>query len=128
MTSGLLTTLIIVGLLIFLWWFLGINYLMVTSFAGAPISIYQIIGMRIRGTKVKYVVNAYVTLRRARVDIRVTEIEVILLAKQNLDNIVDGLLTAKRNNIPMTFKQALESDKKGTKISTELLKNLQAND
>lgn len=120
MTSGLITTLIVIGLISIAWWLFGLNYLMVTNFAGTPISVGQIVGMRIRGINVNQVVNAYVMLRRARVDIDVRDIELVLLSKQNLDNITNGLLTAKKNNIPLTFKQAFEADKKGTKIADEI--------
>lgn len=124
MPSGLLTILIVIALVPIVWWLFGLNYVMVANFAGTPISVGEIVGMRIRGINVGQVVNAYVILRRARVDIKVRDIELVLLAKQNLDNITNGLLTAKKNNVSLTFKQAFEADKKGTKIADEINKKI----
>lgn len=127
MTSGLVAILI-VAVVPIAWWLFGLNYIIMAHFAGMPITVSEIIGMRIRGTNVGQVVNAYLTLRRAQVNIRVIDIEIVLLVKQNLDNIVNGILTAKKNNVTLTFEQAFEADKKGAKIADEIIKRLRMAD
>jgi len=62
------------------------------------------------------------TLRKANVDISVKDLEDAYLAKYDIENITRGLAMSKNRNIPLTFDQAKEADKKGINMADEIKK------
>lgn len=97
-----------------------VNYAIVSKFSGHPISLINLVLMRIRKVNVASVVNSYIILRKNEIPIALADLEVASLAGRSLENITQGLVAAKSKGLLMTFQQAIEADATGRKI-TELL-------
>lgn len=94
------------------------------QFAQVDITFGELVGMLIRKVDMAAVVNSYIVLKKSQINVKLIEIEVAILSGRNIKNITEGLLTAKKNNIPLTFDQAKKADENGTRISDEILKNI----
>lgn len=122
MNSGLIILIVVIGLLILLRKVIML-YLTV-QFAQVDITFGELVGMLIRKVDMAAVVNSYIVLKKSQINVKLIEIEVAILSGRNIKNITEGLLTAKKNNIPLTFDQAKKADENGTRISDEILKNI----
>jgi uncharacterized protein YqfA (UPF0365 family) len=93
-----------------------------TQFAGTPISFLDLLFMNFRKIDIEKVGNSYIMLRKSNIDIDLKDLETAYLLKHDLENITHGLILSKKKNIPLTFEQAKEADKKGIKMADELKK------
>ena len=93
-----------------------------TQFAGAPISFFDLLSMRFRKIDVEKVGKVYIMLRKAKVDVDLKELEAAYLLKHDIENITHGLIVSKQKNIPLTFEEAKDADRKGIKFAGELRK------
>lgn len=107
---------IIIGLGLFI--FLA-NYMMlwIQAFAtNANISLFNLIGMRLRKVSPSVIVNAKIAAIKAGVQVSTEELEYLYLAGGDVMNVVRSLIAADKANIPLTFKQASSIDLAGRDI------------
>lgn len=82
--------------------------------SGAPISLFNIIGMSLRKIPPRTMVNARITLYKAGLrQINVADLETHYLAGGNILNIVRAMIAADKANIPMDWRQATAIDLAG---------------
>jgi uncharacterized protein YqfA (UPF0365 family) len=82
--------------------------------SGAPISLFNIIGMSLRKIPTRTMVNARITLFKAGLtQISVADLETHYLAGGNILNVVRAMIAADKANIPIDWRQATAIDLAG---------------
>lgn len=114
------TILIIAGVVIFIFLLLLIILPIGTWFRAiiskAPISMGQLIGMRLRRINYTMIVEAYIRAKKAGLNIQVNELETHAMAGGNVLNIVDALIMAHSANITLTLGTAKAIDLAGRDV------------
>lgn len=104
----------IIGLILF---FMIVRYLSLwfQSFvSGAPISLFNIIGIGLRKIPTRLIVGARITSFKAGLkQITVADLETHYLAGGNLLNVVRAMIAADKANFPLTWRQATAIDLAG---------------
>ena len=72
--------------------------------------MFDILGMRFRGTDVKAVVQALVMARQAEAPLSSREVERAYLQGVDLEKIVLAFIRAKKDDMDLTFEQLVEAD------------------
>ena len=109
---------LIVALLVFC--FLLFSDWLRALLAGAPISFGRLLGMRLRKTKPRAIVDAYITARKEGVDISLDQLETHALAGGNVGHLVSALWAAARIGIPLSFEDACAIDLGGRDLVEEV--------
>ncbi|HZH59963.1 MAG TPA: flotillin-like FloA family protein, partial [Metabacillus sp.] len=111
----LLIGLVILGLI-----FLGVFFTFVpialwisALAAGVRISIFTLIGMRLRRVIPSRVVNPLIKAHKAGLDVTTNQLESHYLAGGNVDRVVNALIAAERANIELTFERCAAIDLAG---------------
>lgn len=73
--------------------------------AGVKISIFTLIGMRLRRVVPKMVINPLIKAHKAGVDVNTNQLESHYLAGGNVDRVVNALIAAERANIELSFER-----------------------
>lgn len=118
MSAGGLAALIIFLVLIIVAFFaiVPINLWFRALVSGAPISIGRLVGMRLRKIKIAMIVEAYITGKKAGLDINITELETHYMAKGDVRKVINALISAHSANITLTTKTAMAIDLAGRDV------------
>lgn len=82
--------------------------------SGAPISLFNIIGISMRKIPVRLIVNARITSYKAGLkQITVADLETHYLAGGNILNVVRAMIASDKANFPLTWRQATAIDLAG---------------
>jgi uncharacterized protein YqfA (UPF0365 family) len=82
--------------------------------SGAPISLFNIIGISLRKIPPRIIVNARITSFKAGLkQITVSDLETHYLAGGNVLNVVQAMIVADKANFPLTWRQATAIDLAG---------------
>ncbi len=84
--------------------------------SGASISMIKLIGMRLRKIKIGMLVDAYITGKKAGLDIQISELETHYMAKGNVQRVVNALISAHSANIELSTKTAMAIDLAGRDV------------
>ena len=85
--------------------------------SGAPISLFNIIGMSMRKIPTRIIVNARINTFKAGLKlVTVADLETHYLAGGNVSNVVRAMIAADKANIPLTWRQATAIDLAGRDI------------
>lgn len=84
--------------------------------SGAPISMGKLVGMRLRKIKIAMIVEAYITGKKAGLDININELETHYMAKGDVVKVVNALISAHSANIQLTTKTAMAIDLAGRDV------------
>ncbi|QGQ47318.1 flotillin-like protein FloA [Metabacillus sediminilitoris] len=84
--------------------------------AGVKISIFTLIGMRLRRVIPNRVVNPLIKAHKAGLGITTNQLESHYLAGGNVDRVVNALIAAERANIELTFERAAAIDLAGRDV------------
>lgn len=84
--------------------------------SGAPVSMGRLVGMRLRKIKLAMVVDAYITGKKAGLDINITELETHYMAKGDVVKVVNALISAHSANIVLSTKTAMAIDLAGRDV------------
>jgi uncharacterized protein YqfA (UPF0365 family) len=117
------SAILIIGLVILGLIFLGIFFTFVpialwisALAAGVKISIFTLIGMRLRRVIPSRVVNPLIKAHKAGLGITTNQLESHYLAGGNVDRVVNALIAAERANIELTFERAAAIDLAGRDV------------
>ena len=105
----------LVGLTILLWFF-PITLWFQALISGVRISIMQLVLMRWRKVPPGTIVMAMITGTKAGLELDANELEAHFLAKGNVPNVVNALISADKANIPLNFKMAAAIDLAGRDV------------
>lgn len=84
--------------------------------SGAPVSISRLIGMKLRKIRVAMVVDAYITGKKAGLDIDIATLETHYMAKGDVVKVVNALISAHSANIPLSIQTAMAIDLAGRDV------------
>lgn len=109
--------LIILFILILAFYFIPFGLYFKAKLDGVKISLWKLFVYRRKKLPIAILINWNAKLLSCQCHI---EFEVIVnkyLEGLDMDNIVDGLVIAKKNNLPITFNQACDADKQNIDIT-----------
>ncbi|EMT47103.1 flotillin-like protein FloA [Anoxybacillus flavithermus] len=84
--------------------------------SGVPISIFTLIGMRLRRVVPSRVINPLIKAKKAGLDVTINQLESHYLAGGNVDRVVNALIAAQRANINLTFERCAAIDLAGRNV------------
>ncbi|MBU8571533.1 flotillin-like protein FloA [Bacillus subtilis] len=84
--------------------------------AGVRISIFTLVGMRLRRVIPNRVVNPLIKAHKAGLDVGTNQLESHYLAGGNVDRVVNALIAAQRANIELTFERCAAIDLAGRDV------------
>lgn len=84
--------------------------------AGVKVSIFTLIGMRLRRVIPSRIVNPLIKAHKAGIDVTINQLESHYLAGGNVDRVVNALIAAHRANIELTFERAAAIDLAGRDV------------
>lgn len=120
MTSG---TLFIIGIIVVALIFIGILLSFVPVMlwvsalaAGVRISIFTLVGMRLRRVTPSRVVNPLIKAHKAGLIVTTNQLESHYLAGGNVDRVVNALIAAHRANIELSFERCAAIDLAGRDV------------
>lgn len=90
--------------------------------SGAHISMARMIGMKFRQVDTQMIVNAYISARKAGLNISCNELEAHYMAGGDVNNVVDALISAHSAKIPLDVDTAKAIDLAGRDVH-EAIKN-----
>ncbi|MGM9924823.1 MAG: flotillin-like protein FloA [Bacillus sp. (in: firmicutes)] len=84
--------------------------------AGVRISIFTLVGMRLRRVIPSRVVNPLIKAHKAGLDVSTNQLESHYLAGGNVDRVVNALIAAQRANIELSFERTAAIDLAGRDV------------
>ena len=84
--------------------------------AGVRISIFSLIGMRLRRVRPDRIINPLIKGTKAGLDINLNQLESHALSGGKVDNVVDALIAARRANLELSFERAAAIDLAGRDV------------
>ncbi|MGD6774485.1 MULTISPECIES: flotillin-like protein FloA [Bacillaceae] len=84
--------------------------------AGVRVSIFTLVGMRLRRVIPSRVINPLIKAHKAGLDVSTNQLESHYLAGGNVDRVVNALIAAQRANIELTFERAAAIDLAGRDV------------
>jgi uncharacterized protein YqfA (UPF0365 family) len=84
--------------------------------AGVRISIFTLVGMRLRRVIPGRIVNPLIKAHKAGLDVTINQLESHYLAGGNVDRVVNALIAAQRANIDLTFERCAAIDLAGRDV------------
>ena len=107
----------IIGLLIVLFFiFVPIGLWISSLAANVKISIFNLIGMKLRRVVPSRIVIPLIKARKAGLDLGVNQLEAHSLAGGNVDNVVNALIASERAGIELPFEKAAAIDLAGRDV------------
>ncbi len=105
---AVIVALIVFGIVIFMFRFLGLWILALVS--GAPVSLPQLVGMQFRKVNPRVIVHSRIQAVKAGLNISTDQLEVHYLAGGNVQRVVNALIAADRNYVEMDWDMASAID------------------
>lgn len=84
--------------------------------AGVRISIFSLIGMRLRRVRPDRIIKPLIKATKAGMNVNANQLESHLLSGGRVDNVVDALIAAHRANLDLTFERAAAIDLAGRDV------------
>ncbi|MDR4888990.1 UPF0365 family protein [Bacillus sp. HNG] len=120
MPTGMITILILVALAIILlavlFTFVPVALWISALAAGVRVSIFTLIGMRLRRVIPNRVIIPLIKAQKAGLQLHTNQLESHYLAGGNVDRVVNALIAAQRANIDLTFERAAAIDLAGRDV------------
>ncbi|WP_270179332.1 flotillin-like protein FloA [Alkalihalobacillus sp. CinArs1] len=120
MDTGSLGLIIIVGLVIIglaiLFTFVPVMLWISALAAGVRVSIFNLVGMRLRRVIPSRVINPLIKAVKAGLDLSTNQLESHYLAGGNVDRVVNALIAAHRANIELSFERCAAIDLAGRDV------------
>lgn len=111
------TTIVIVLVLICIFLsFVPIGLWISAISAGVKVSIFSLIGMRLRRVQANNIIRPLIKAQKAGMDVNANQLESHFLSGGHVDNIVDALIAAHRANLDLTFERAAAIDLAGRDV------------
>ncbi|MBU8901838.1 MAG: flotillin-like protein FloA [Victivallales bacterium] len=114
-----IATLLIVGIIFVLFLFIKfipVRHWIAAVFSNVKISIFTLIGMRLRRVPAEIVVNALIQAEKAGITVDSNSLEAHFLAGGNVERVIDALVAADKANIELSLKRATAIDLAGRNV------------
>jgi uncharacterized protein YqfA (UPF0365 family) len=120
MNPGTLFSLLLIGIIIIgigvLLTFIPVMLWISALAAGVRVSIFTLIGMRLRRVAPNRVINPLIKAHKAGLGVTTNQLESHYLAGGNVDRVVNALIAAQRANIELSFERAAAIDLAGRDV------------
>ncbi|QDP42163.1 flotillin-like protein FloA [Radiobacillus deserti] len=120
MTIEGLLPIILVGIIIIavavLFTFIPVMLWISALAAGVRVSIFTLVGMRLRRVVPSRVINPLIKAHKAGIDVNTNQLESHYLAGGNVDRVVNALIAAQRANIELSFERCAAIDLAGRDV------------
>nr|WP_161603228.1 flotillin-like protein FloA [Calidifontibacillus oryziterrae] len=120
MTEGTIFLIILIGLIIIalsiLFTFVPVMLWISALAAGVRVSIFTLIGMRLRRVIPSRVINPLIKAVKAGLNLNTNQLESHYLAGGNVDRVVNALIAAHRANIELSFERCAAIDLAGRDV------------
>ncbi len=100
----------------FLVWIVPVGLFVQALLSGAPVGIFALIGMRLRGVDPKIIVYSRIAAIKAGIPLSTNQLETHFLARGNVGRVVQALISADKANINLTFQRACAIDLAGRDV------------
>ncbi len=84
--------------------------------AGVRVSIFSLIGMRLRRVRPDRIIRPLIKSQKAGLEVTANQLESHLLSGGRVENVVDALIAAHRANLELTFERACAIDLAGRDV------------
>lgn len=116
-TVGLLILLVVLLMLIIgVLTLIPVRHWIAAMFSGVPISIFALIGMRLRRVPPTEIIDALIQVRKAGIDVRADVLEAHYLAGGNVARVVAALVAADKANMNLSVQRATAIDLAGRDV------------
>ncbi len=113
---GLIIAALIILFIVLLLTFIPVALWISALAAGVKLSIFTLVGMRLRRVIPGRVVNPLIKAHKAGLDVGINQLESHYLAGGNVDRVVNALIAAQRANIDLTFERCAAIDLAGRDV------------
>lgn len=117
--TNTITLIFIIIILLIVFFFLSIipvRLWISAKASGVSISIFTLIGMRLRRVKPERIINPLIKVSKAGINISINQLESHFLSGGHVDNVVDALIAAHRANLELSFERAAAIDLAGRNV------------
>ncbi len=108
-----LAVIILIPLFVFLYFF---KVFIRAKFSNAPVSIANLVGMKLRGVPPSLIVDARIQSVKAGLELSMDTLEPHYMAGGDIINVVNALIAADKANIDLTFQKAAAIDLAGRDV------------
>src|SRR5690554_5947573 len=115
-TLPIIIIILIILALVFLFTFVPVTLWISALAAGVKVSIFTLIGMRLRRVIPSRVINPLIKAHKAGLGVGINQLESHYLAGGNVDRVVNALIAAQRANIDLTFERCAAIDLAGRDV------------
>ncbi|MCX7819280.1 MAG: flotillin-like protein FloA [Kiritimatiellae bacterium] len=112
----LVVPLVILGIVLISLFFYFLKVWVRAVMSGARVSLFNLLGMKLRGVPPTLIVDARIRAVKAGLNVSTEELEAHYLAGGNVINVVQALIAADKANIDLTFKRAAAIDLAGRDV------------
>jgi uncharacterized protein YqfA (UPF0365 family) len=92
------------------------GFFIAAKMGGVKISFGQMIGMRIRKAPIGKIINALIIIDKENLGIQLRDLEAHTFAGGDIDNVILGLINAKRKGVNLSFREACSEDFNGVNL------------
>jgi uncharacterized protein YqfA (UPF0365 family) len=116
MKTTIIIAAIIILLLVVFFTIIPIGMWISAAASGVKISIFTLVGMKLRRVKPAQIVDPMIKATKAGLDVTTNQLEAHYLAGGNVDNVVNALIAAERASMNLSFEQASAIDLAGRDV------------
>ena len=106
----------VIVVLSFLNYFVPIGLWLTAYFSGVKVSLFSMIGMRLRKVPPSAIINPLINATKAGLSLLVPQLEAHFLAGGNVDRVVKALISADKANLGLSFQRATAIDLAGRDV------------
>lgn len=117
--SGFVMVMVLIGLLLVLFlvfYFIPIGLWISAYFSGVPVSLFTLVGMRLRKVNPHEVIRPLISATKAGLSLEIDRLEAHYLAGGNVQRVANALISADKANINLSFQRATAIDLAGRDV------------
>lgn len=96
--------------------FVPVGLWVTAYFSGVKVSLFTLVGMRLRRVNPQDIINPQIKATKAGLDLAIDELEAHHLAGGDINDVIDALIASERANIDLPFEQAAAIDLAGRNV------------
>jgi len=116
MTTTIIIAALIIILLVVFFTIIPVGMWISAVASGVKISIFTLVGMKLRRVKPAKIVDPMIKATKAGLDVKTNQLEAHYLAGGNVDSVVNALIAAERASMNLSFEQASAIDLAGRDV------------
>ena len=116
MTTTIIIAALIILLLVVFFTIIPVGMWISAVASGVKISIFTLVGMKLRRVKPAKIVDPMIKATKAGLDVTTNQLEAHYLAGGNVDSVVNALIAAERASMNLSFEQASAIDLAGRDV------------